>query len=1348
MLNTASTTRRPTARWLSLGVLAALALTQVASAQIANDPLNRNQFAPTADANISELEALAADLAAQYNAQQRAAQLWSTDTGARLRFETTDGRIVEILYLRDGQPIAYTTNNANAADSVSTDEILPGGISGFNLTGAGVLLREWDGGGVRTTHQEFGGRANQVDSPASFSDHSTHVAGTLIAAGVDPDALGMAPGANLDAYDWGADGVEMALAAANAARVSNHSYGEITGWDWGPHPTDPDDPDTYAYWWGNINISTVEDARFGYYNSDAAAWDMIATLAPRYLICKSVGNDRNDDHTGGHWFWDGGWTWSTDARDPDGGTTGYDCIPPKGNAKNILTVGAVEDVIGGYAGPGSVAMSSFSSWGPTDDGRIKPDIVGNGVNLYSTSQAADDAYTFKGGTSMSSPNLAGSFGLLIEHWRNTHGGDDMRSATLKGLAIHTADECGGADGPDYEFGWGLFNALTAAEHISLDVAVPQAIQEQTLPNGETFSYTFDYSGVGPIRATICWTDLPGTPPGLNQLDPPDLMLVHDLDLRVMDNTRATYLPWILDPANPAAAATTGDNFRDNVEVVDIATPALGEYTVEVTHKGQLVLPNQRFSLLITGDNQPPVALCIDESLELPADENCCVTVDVDDIDDGSFDPDGPAGVDTLCITAVDGVQVDCEQEVEICGVGQHSVTLTITDLAGESDSCTATVIIEDDTPPQITGNVVGGVVDQNCEFLVEFSGLISDNCCLDVDDVEILVALPTGNATLGTPTINLTQVSDKVVSVSGSVLVSDLTSCPATVRVRAEATDCAGNFNTRADTADVVDEAPPTVECDSVGGEVDENCEFLVTFTGTVTDNCCVTPDAVDVQVELTTANATLGTPTINKTQTAPNVVDITGSVLVSDLTSCPATVRVAIAGIDCCGNPSGECETFADVVDVTPPEITCPPDAFFEHGSFFCNDGEVLDWLNSTTATDNCDPDVEIVNDAPACGFPPDSVTLVTWTATDDCGNTSQCSATVTIPPLDRGNVTEKGSLLVYPDVELRWDASGNLIQETFISLTNDYDEDVAVKAYFVSETCTNRDTSFELTHHEPCYWAVSTGSPKGVPAWSVLGQPYVDPEGSGELISRGYIVLWATTATGEEIRFNHLMGEATIVNYAHGTTWEYPAWAFRTDCVGHGEQPLDCTAFDADGACCEAEVIPGNIDFDGFHHDALGARLVFNFNAAGSQAWSRPGFDVEHDTDLTLLVMNQDLRVESEGPTATEISFVVWNADEVGLTGMTHCILKWNQVLLRNLGGHFLRNVMQTDNGYARLDGVAGPNCPESTQAAVLGVVNRVLDTSFANTIQTGTVPRTTGIESGNLKYDVTGGGEEKLR
>ena len=104
----------------------------------------------------------------------------------------------------------------------------------------------------------------------------------------------------------------------------------------------------------------------------------------------------------------------------------------------------------------SVNINSSSSQGPTDDLRIKPDITGNGTNVYSTYEDFDSHYASISGTSMASPNVMGSL-LLLQQYYNEVNGSFMRAATLKGLALHTADDAG-SNGPDAVFGWGLMNS--------------------------------------------------------------------------------------------------------------------------------------------------------------------------------------------------------------------------------------------------------------------------------------------------------------------------------------------------------------------------------------------------------------------------------------------------------------------------------------------------------------------------------------------------------------------------------------------------------------------------------------------------------------------------------------------------------------------------------------------------------------------------------------------------------------------------------------------------------------------------------------------------------------------------
>jgi hypothetical protein len=286
----------------------------------------------------------------------------------------------------------------------------------------------------------------------------------------------------------------------------------------------------------------------------------------------------------------------------DGTIYGYDLLPPQGVAKNVLTVGAVSNIPGGYTSASNVFLAYFSSGGPTDDGRIKPDVVAQGVNLFTTSNATDSAYSTVSGTSFSAPSVAGSLNLLQQLYCEVRGTNRaLLASTLKGIAIHTADDCGAA-GPDYTFGWGLMNTRAAAQLTTNDLAGDghSHIKEVALPNGETITFPVLATNTSPLKITICWTDPPG--PMLSpSLNPSNSVLINDLDLRVIGPSGATNMPWILNPASPSSAATTGDNFRDNVEQVYIAAPTNGIYAVKVTHKGAFSNDWQDVSILLSGN---------------------------------------------------------------------------------------------------------------------------------------------------------------------------------------------------------------------------------------------------------------------------------------------------------------------------------------------------------------------------------------------------------------------------------------------------------------------------------------------------------------------------------------------------------------------------------------------------------------------------------------------------------------------------------------------------------------------------------------------------------------------------
>jgi hypothetical protein len=555
------------------------------------------------DANKKNLAAITAKKTSEYQqSHQKALALakshnWPvrklTKNGGVLSLQGLDGRGFPV-YLR-------TSDNIISAATTRTNTLYPGGALGLNFSGSSAILAnklgEWDGGAVYAAHQEFTGKTITINTNQGIVEHSTHVAGTMIAQGVYPPAKGMSYNAStLQSYDFDNDVSTIGSAAANLL-LSNHSYGIEAGWLL-------DETGTTWTWYG-IPGDTV-DASFGIYDSYSQSFDQIAYNAPHYLMCIAAANSRGypGPDVGGTYY---GYTSATNttliqkthtATDGISNQQWYDGVTPPATAKNVLTVGAVNPLPYGPSSNSAISIAYFSAWGPADDGRIKPDICGNGVNVLSTGINDPQNYVVLDGTSMATPNVCGSLYLLQEYWAKTHANNFMLASTLKGLACATADDAGNP-GPDYIYGWGLLDMQKAANAITQN-GVKSIIKEDTLLQGQTRTTTVIASGNGPLIATISWTDPEGTAVADGTVNNRTPTLVNDLDIRVSDGV-TTFLPWVLDPVNPQKAATTGDNIVDNLEQVYLGNATPGKtYTITVSHKGTLSSGSQAFATIVTG----------------------------------------------------------------------------------------------------------------------------------------------------------------------------------------------------------------------------------------------------------------------------------------------------------------------------------------------------------------------------------------------------------------------------------------------------------------------------------------------------------------------------------------------------------------------------------------------------------------------------------------------------------------------------------------------------------------------------------------------------------------------------
>ncbi len=576
----------------------------------------------------ANLLALSTNISNDFDSQQGAiSSFLENNPGASAGWTDDNGNPVSMDRLDDnGGPLFKMVHNLASAQTVSAQKLWPGGGSGIDIDGTNVLIGEWDGGDALTNHQEFwlGGFRVSLLGPATngLNDHATHVAGTLAAWGGYPPATGLANRAKVLEHIFTKDQAEMPVVAATSAmRVSNHSYGYGVGWFIFASPGG-----TNAWLWsGNNSIGITQDWKFGFYDSTARTNDQIAYTAQTYLPVFSAGNWRSTNQFKpptqpfGHWEITGpgagtSYAYTNGTRPLNDAQGGFNNMGNYAVSKNSLTVGAVYTNASGYTGTNGVVMSDFSAWGPVADGRIKPDLTAAGVNILSSVAAGTNLYNTYSGTSQAAPAVTGVLGLLTGLHSRLYGTNypAMLSSTLAGIAIHTADQAGTNLGPTYIFGWGQLNALSAAALMTnnFNSGSLAFIKEVRLVSGDYIEFPVVLTNTKPFKATIRWTDPPGTPtaPAIN---PTNRMLVNDLDLRVVSPSGVTNFPWVLNRTSPASAATKADNTVDNGEQVSIPNPTNGTYLVRVTHKGSLLndlgqTSYQNGTILLSGNiAQPP-----------------------------------------------------------------------------------------------------------------------------------------------------------------------------------------------------------------------------------------------------------------------------------------------------------------------------------------------------------------------------------------------------------------------------------------------------------------------------------------------------------------------------------------------------------------------------------------------------------------------------------------------------------------------------------------------------------------------------------------------------------------------
>ncbi len=482
------------------------------------------------------------------------------------------------------QPGVSPVKPAGSGESYSIEaaRLWPGGD--FSLTGNGITIYQWeafDGSGSHpdTADAQLAGRVDTANTLDGFSSHATEMARIMIGQTGD-STQGVAYNARIRSYSLTDYAQNLNTALLSGMELSNHSFGFNAGW-------------VGTFWYGLEEIDSTEDYNFGRYAYWDSLMDALCYQYPYFVSVQSAGNSRGLLVSGAHQLYRSvnGSTSSyqvvnsSAVRQTNGGADGFDCMPSGCLGKNRLIVGAVQPLAQGWQDTSGVLIQARSSFGPVDDGRIKPDLVAGGAQ-----------------TSQASAAVSGLLALLKEHYQNLNGRQPL-SSTLRGTLIHTAEEAGTARGPDYKHGWGLVNGLAAARQLSnADHLHPT--YEDTLRDGDTAVYYF-YADTNELKASLCWTDPPGTPVPFAHdpavLDNSKQMLVNDLDLRLEQlSNNQVYQPYVLDKARPAQGAFQGDNAVDNVEQIDRDMAKKGWHKLTITHKGKLEGGKQVYSLLISG----------------------------------------------------------------------------------------------------------------------------------------------------------------------------------------------------------------------------------------------------------------------------------------------------------------------------------------------------------------------------------------------------------------------------------------------------------------------------------------------------------------------------------------------------------------------------------------------------------------------------------------------------------------------------------------------------------------------------------------------------------------------------
>ena len=379
------------------------------------------------------------------------------------------------LHNREGRIIGRASVLSNSAS-----------LGGRGLQGKGVRVGLWDAS--VPSHVDFGQRVHAQEYE-SYDKHGSHVLGTVLGAGlVNPDGRGTAPKAEAWTYNFGTgrNGLDEAHEMAQARErfgitLTQNSYG-------------------VALYRICRQLQEVDYSEFD------LNLDMVAQQHPELTHVFSAGNDQQ--------------SCAPEIAELSG-KAGYGTGSTR--AKNVILVGAVD---------GWGQMTSFSSWGPQDDGRLAPTVCAKGKGVLST--IPENSYGVDEGTSMAAPSVTGHAALLSERYAQLNAGAEMPSALVRAFIANTATDAG-RPGPDFQYGYGIVNAERAVEALEQGW---YATGEAEVKGRYTHTVKIPKGSTG-VRVMLAWTD-PAVPKAYRYGQP---VLVNNLDLSLKAGA-ASYLPWV------------------------------------------------------------------------------------------------------------------------------------------------------------------------------------------------------------------------------------------------------------------------------------------------------------------------------------------------------------------------------------------------------------------------------------------------------------------------------------------------------------------------------------------------------------------------------------------------------------------------------------------------------------------------------------------------------------------------------------------------------------------------------------------------------------------------------------